>query len=106
MICKNYVKENNMLFRLLSILLGFFLIVQNSLALGNTSGFSFSTPIITQDPTNLQGGRVSLWHQPECLIWEHTKIFFDGSLGYWWVSNNSENDKLNIFALAPVLRYY
>lgn len=72
---------------------------------GSYSGLTLSYPLITQDPENLHGGRFSLWFQPDFLQWERTRVFFDGSLGYWWVSEDIDNNKINIFSFAPVLRY-
>lgn len=83
-----------------------FIMTQTALSLESYSGAAISAPLISQDPPHLQGVRISLWHQPKALIWEHTKIFFDGSLGTWWLNHYPQYNTINIFSLAPILRYY
>lgn len=69
-------------------------------------GASLSVPIVTKDPQYLRGYRAAVWYQPEALIWEHTHIFFDAAFGHWWVTNPTPNKSLNIYSVAPTLRYY
>jgi hypothetical protein len=40
------------------------------------------------------------------LAWQHVKIYFDISFGHWWVNNYPVNREINIYAIAPTLRYY
>jgi hypothetical protein len=76
----------------------------NSLAYA-FSGITYTYPLITKDPANLKGSRFSFWHQPEFLIFNRARIFFDASLGNWWVNDHAKNNQILIFSLAPVLRY-
>ncbi len=69
-------------------------------------GGSLSIPIITKDPKYLYGYRAALWYQPESLLWERTRIYFDASFGRWWVTNSRHNKSLNIYSASPTLRYY
>ncbi|MCD6038659.1 MAG: pagL [Gammaproteobacteria bacterium] len=69
-------------------------------------GIAFTYPLIDKDPSPLKGYRGALWYQPSCLAWEHIKIYFDMSLGHWWVSHYPANREINIYSLAPTLRYY
>lgn len=70
-------------------------------------GGAVSLPLITKDPQHLYGYRASLWYQPNALVLRpNLRVYFDGSFGHWWVTNNLHNKSLNIYAIAPTLRYY
>lgn len=69
-------------------------------------GGSLSIPVITKDPEYLHGYRAAIWYQPDALVWQHIHIYFDASFGHWWVTNTTTHKSLNIYALAPFLRYY
>jgi hypothetical protein len=70
------------------------------------TGLTLTVPLISKDPNNLNGYKAALWYQPPSLIWPHARIFFDASLGHWWVDNNSSHRILNVISVAPTLRYY
>lgn len=67
---------------------------------------SLSIPVITKDPEYLHGYRAAIGYQPESFIWQHVHIYFDTSFGRWWVTNTDHYQSLNIYSVAPVLRYY
>lgn len=73
-------------------------------------GLSASYPLITLEPKDLNGYRVSLWYQPKSFIWSYVKLYFDGSYGHWWVNDTDYykpvGEQLNIYSLAPVARFY
>ncbi|MEO8400188.1 MAG: acyloxyacyl hydrolase [Gammaproteobacteria bacterium] len=69
-------------------------------------GIGFSIPLITKDPEYLHAYRASVWLQPASLIFKHSRIYFDASLGHWWVTNDTHHHSLNIYALSPIFRYY
>jgi len=69
-------------------------------------GASISVPFVTKDPQYLHGYRAALWYQPESLIWNHFHLYFDGSFGHWWVSNNTPYQSLSIYSVSPIFRYY
>lgn len=89
--------------RLLLLFLG---LLFAKLCFASYSGFTYTYPLIIKDPTDLHGSRFSFWHQPDALLFGRTHLFFDASLGNWWVNDHSANNQINIFSLAPVLRYY
>ncbi len=70
------------------------------------TGIAFTYPLIAKDPGHLKGYRTALWYQPPKLIWAHVKIYFDVSFGHWWVNHATANREINIYSLAPTLRYY
>lgn len=70
------------------------------------TGISFSNILISKDPANFHTYRFSAWHQPESLKWRHVRIYFDASIGHWWISENIPHNQINIIAVTPVLRYY
>lgn len=76
--------------------------------LGHASPYSInlSTPIIDKDPSNFHGLRGSIQYEPPAWVWEHLHIFFDGSIGHWWTNQTPNYRIINIFSIAPVLRYY
>lgn len=69
-------------------------------------GVSGTVLLIAKNPDDLKGGRFSIWYQPRSLIWTHARVFFDASVGHWWVPSDQPNSSITIFAIAPVFRYY
>lgn len=69
-------------------------------------GLSISAPVVTKDPEYLHGWRAGVWYQPESLLWTRTRLYFDASFGHWWVSNDTPNKSLNIYAVSPIFRLY
>jgi hypothetical protein len=69
-------------------------------------GASFSYTIISKDPSHLNAYRAAITYQPPCLIWPKVQIYFDGGFGHWWVTNSRFYRNLNIYSVAPYLRYY
>lgn len=94
-----------MLFRLVILLLIGMIELFCEVANADT-GIALTYPLITKDPSHLKGYRGALWYQPARLTWQHVKIYFDVSFGHWWVTNYSTNNELNIYSIAPTLRYY
>lgn len=74
-------------------------------ALSNT-GVALSVVAVGKDPDNLHGYRASLWHQPTSLIWKQVSVYFAASAGHWWSEGAPKHHSLNIYAIAPVLRFY
>lgn len=92
-----------MLLRLLALIIftGLFC----SIAQAQT-GVVLTYPLVDKDPSHLRGYRGAVWYQPALLTWQHVKIYFDVSFGHWWVNNYPINREINIYSLAPTLRYY
>ena len=74
--------------------------------LASPVGISFSSLLIDKDPQNLQGFRTSLTYEPPTWAWQHFHVFFDLSVGRWWVEHADIYRSLNITSFAPVIRYY
>jgi len=70
------------------------------------AGASLSVVAIGKDPDNLHGYRGSLWYQPQSLVWKNVSVYFAGSAGHWWSEGASRHHSLNIYAVAPILRFY
>ncbi len=91
-----------MLFRLFALLLiGLF-----CRAVYADTGIALTYPLIPKDPSHLKGYRGALWYQPDRLAWQHAKIYFDISFGHWWTNEYPTNREINIYSIAPTLRYY
>jgi lipid A 3-O-deacylase len=69
-------------------------------------GGALSVVAIGKDPDNLHGYRASLWYQPKSFIWKNVDVYFAGSAGHWWSEDATRHHSLNIYAIAPVLRFY
>lgn len=69
-------------------------------------GINFSYAVIGQSPTDLHGYRASFLYEPPNWMWTHVQIFIDTGFGHWWVSNAPRYGSLNIYSIAPVLRYF
>jgi lipid A 3-O-deacylase len=92
-----------MLFRFaLFTLLGLFYLTRANAQ----TGVTLTYPLIDKDPSHLQGYRTAFWYQPSSLTWPSIKIYFDVSFGHWWVNNVPANREINIYSIAPTLRYY
>lgn len=76
----------------------------SNIALADT-GVTLTYPISPKDPTNLHGYRVAIWYQPQTWIWSHARIFLNTSFGHWWITSNSPHEQIDIYAVAPTLRY-
>lgn len=96
-----------MLVRLWMIVVCFICTFSNGIiAKTQHAGIAFSIPLVTKDPEYLHAYRASVWYQPTSLIFRHSRIYFDASIGHWWVTNDTHHHSLNIYALSPIFRYY
>ena len=75
-------------------------------AAASSVGASFSYPLMRKDPNDLHGYRAALTYQPPSFIWKHISIYFDASYGHWWVGGHQPYRSLNIYSVAPYLRFY
>lgn len=87
--------------------LGFFLLgLFFSSSILASTGITVTAPLITKDPQNIRGGKLSLWYQPESFIWNRVRVFFDVGYGHWWVNGNFPQRQINIISAAPTLRFF
>jgi hypothetical protein len=77
------------------------------------AGFQFGVtlPILlkSKDPDGVHGYRAVIWYQPKAFIWGKNgryNLYFAGGVGHWWSHGAKANRSLNIYALAPVFRFY
>lgn len=69
-------------------------------------GLGLGYVVINKDPNHLHAYRASFLYEPSTWTWGHAHIFIDTSFGHWWVDNQSFYHALNIYSIAPVLRYF
>src|ERR1700739_3636233 len=60
----------------------------------------------SKDPEGVHGYRAVVWYQPASFIWGNWNLYFAACGGHWWVHSAVPNRIINIYALAPVVRYY
>jgi len=96
----------NKIKRILAIISATFLLLLATSA--DAGSFGVTLPIIVKgkDPDNLHAYRAVLWYQPTSLTWSHWSIYFAANGGHWWSSSATQYRSLNIFAIAPVFRFY
>jgi lipid A 3-O-deacylase len=93
--------------RLLWIASSLFVFSQPCLAsLASQTGVALSYLLVPKDPSKLQGLRGSIWYQPDSFVWQHISVYFDASYGHWWINKDIPYREINIFAVAPVVRFY
>ena len=96
--------------RILLIILGLFGLVQTANANESGPGVSATYPLKVLEPENLHGYRASFTYQPERMIWNYIKVYFDASFGHWWDNDTSTeaptNKSLDIYSIAPIVRAY
>jgi lipid A 3-O-deacylase len=70
--------------------------------------FGLTLPVIVKgkDPKGVHGYHAVAWYQPESLIWPSLEVYFRLGYGHWWAHGAETNRSLNIFAVAPVVRYF
>jgi len=90
--------------RFISYTLGLYLIA--STAYAGHAGITLSGVVIGKDPDNLHTYRGALSYQPDALIWKKFDVYFAASAGHWWSEGAKKHRSLNIYAVAPVLRFY
>jgi hypothetical protein len=85
-------------------------LLASAAANAGSTGLTLTLPIIGKDPSGnhsvTHGYRAAIWYQPDSFIWKNLRLFFDASFGHWWVNGHTQNKNLNIFSLAPTLRFY
>lgn len=92
--------------RLPAVLIGCLLLTNIAYAAGIQFGTTLPILIKGKDPEGVHGYRAVAWYQPESLIWPKCNVYFAAGFGHWWAHGATEHRSLNIYAIAPVLRYY
>ena len=68
-------------------------------------GATFSLPLITKEPPSLHGYQFMLNYDPQKFQWRRFNIYFDGGFSHFWITNTPYYTSLNIYSIAPVIRY-
>jgi hypothetical protein len=70
--------------------------------------YGLAIPIVI-DPDNPPRTHVYsglIWYQPQKWVWNNLNVYIAGRFGHWWADGAPTFRALNIYAVAPVLRYY
>lgn len=57
------------------------------------------------EPSTLHGYQLMLNYDPQRFQWRQFNVYFDGGFSHLWITNTSYNTTLNIYSIAPVVRY-
>jgi hypothetical protein len=68
-------------------------------------GAEFSYPAIAKDPASLHGAQIMLSYDPQSIQWRQFNVYFDGGFSHFWITNRPYYTTLNIYSIAPVVRY-
>lgn len=68
-------------------------------------GATFSTPLAPKEPQSMRGYQVMLDYDPQKFIWGNFDLYFDGGFSYFSASGTPNYTALNIYSVAPILRY-
>jgi len=68
-------------------------------------GASFNFPLETSTPPYLRGYQLMLNYDPKTIVWHGFDLYFDAGFSRFWVSNQTNHKSLNIYSIAPVVRY-
>lgn len=68
-------------------------------------GANFSYAVITREPSHLNGYQLMLNYDPERFLWRQFNVYFDGGFSHFWVNNTPYYTTVNIYSIAPVVRY-
>ncbi|RDI42852.1 acyloxyacyl hydrolase [Aquicella lusitana] len=68
-------------------------------------GANFSYTLITKEPPSLHGYQLMLNYDPQRFKWRQFNVYFDGGFSHFWVTNTPYYTTLNIYSIAPVVRY-
>ena len=68
-------------------------------------GATFSYSLITKEPPHLHGYQLMFNYDPQQFKWRHFNVYFDGGFSHFWITNTPYYTTVNIYSLAPVVRY-
>lgn len=68
-------------------------------------GATFSYAAIAKDPPSLRGYQFMLNYDPDRFKYKQFNIYFDGGFSHFWITNRPYYTNLNIYSIAPVVRY-
>lgn len=68
-------------------------------------GANGSIPLITKEPNSLRGYQLMLNYDPQRFKWKQFNLYFDGGFSHFSVNDTPYYTTLNIYSIAPVVRY-
>ncbi|MBX3709772.1 MAG: acyloxyacyl hydrolase [Gammaproteobacteria bacterium] len=68
-------------------------------------GATLSIAALSKEPSHLRGAQLMLNYDPQKFQWRQFNIYFDGGFSHFWTTNKSHYTDLNIYSVAPVIRY-
>lgn len=68
-------------------------------------GATFSYAAVTKEPPSLNGYQLMLNYDPQRFKWRQFNVYFDGGFSHFWVTDTPYYTTLNIYSVAPVIRY-
>ena len=68
-------------------------------------GANLSYALITTEPPSLHGYQLMLNYDPQRFKWRQFNVYFDGGFSHFCVTNTPHFTTLNIYSIAPVVRY-
>lgn len=87
-----------------SLIAIFFLLPSLSSA-ASPFGASASYVLSSREISSLNGLQFMINYHPELFVWCQWSLYFDGGFSHFWVTNTPHHSTLNIYSVAPVLRY-
>jgi hypothetical protein len=91
---------------LICSIVSFSLLSTQLFASGIQLGITLPILIKGKDPEGVHGYRAIAWYQPQTWIWPKFQIYLAGGFGHWWAHGAKTARCINIYSLAPVIRYY
>lgn len=68
-------------------------------------GATFSYAASAHEPPELHGYQLMLDYDPDRFKWRKFNVYFDGGFSHFWVNNTPYYTTVNIYSVAPVVRY-
>ena len=68
-------------------------------------GADFSVPVIAKEPSTIHGFQMMMNYDPDRFKWRQFNLYFDGGFSYFSQNNKPYYSTLNIYSIAPVVRY-
>ena len=68
-------------------------------------GATFSHVQVATEPEFMHGYQFLLNYDPQRFQWRKFNLYFDAGVSHLWITNRPYYTSLNIYSLAPVIRY-
>jgi hypothetical protein len=94
------------LFRHFCFALTIFFLASTTAHARDEFGLTFPIVLYSIDPENVHDYRAVVSWQPQKLDWDRFKLYFAANAGHWWSTSAQHNTTINIYAIAPVFRFY